>query len=165
MSRQSGTASPLSIRASLRRWELFFVFLIWLKKPASWRNRSPPTINWKTIYVVNSMRKRPFSLPKNKFMIGGIMDYFLKNGPSPASFCLFSVFSNKLYNFYYKSMWKSPSCKWSRDSNRWYHESSPITTTPGLIIMDSLITHKLRLKANHSIYGLLCNSYYHFNKH
>ena len=32
---------------------------------------------------------------------------FLKNGPTPASFCLFSVFSNKNhYNFYNKYMWK-----------------------------------------------------------
>ena len=31
---------------------------------------------------------------------------FLKNGPTQASFRLFSVFSNKQYNFYNKSMWK-----------------------------------------------------------
>ena len=34
--------------------------------------------------------------------------FFKKNGPTPASFfCLFSVFSNKHYNFYNKYMWKN----------------------------------------------------------
>ena len=31
----------------------------------------------------------------------------LKKGANPASFRLFSVFSNKQYNFYNKSMWKN----------------------------------------------------------
>ena len=30
-----------------------------------------------------------------------------RNGPTPASFCLLSVISNKQYNFYGKSMWKN----------------------------------------------------------
>ena len=33
--------------------------------------------------------------------------FFKKNGSTPASICLFSVFSNKQYNFYNKSMWKN----------------------------------------------------------
>ena len=34
--------------------------------------------------------------------------FFFKNGPTPVSFCLFSVFSNKHhYNFYNRSMWKN----------------------------------------------------------
>ena len=34
--------------------------------------------------------------------------FFLKIGPTPASFLfLFSVFSNKQYNFYNKWMWKN----------------------------------------------------------
>ena len=53
-------------------------------------------------------------------------------------FRLFSVFSNKLYTFYSKSMWKMskcPSSVWQcMDSNPqpYKHESSPITTRPGL---------------------------------
>ena len=33
--------------------------------------------------------------------------FYKKNGPTPAIFCLFLVFSNKQYNFYNKSMWKN----------------------------------------------------------
>ena len=33
--------------------------------------------------------------------------FFLKNGPTPASFHYFRSFSNKQYNFYNKSMWKN----------------------------------------------------------
>ena len=63
--------------------------------------------------------------------------HVFKYGPTPASFCLFLVFSNKQYNFYNKSMWKmskSPSSIWHRDSKPqpYKHESSPITTRPGL---------------------------------
>ena len=52
-------------------------------------------------------------------------------------FRLFSVFSNKQYNFYNKSMWKMskfPSSIWATDSNPqpFVNESSPITTRPGL---------------------------------
>ena len=32
--------------------------------------------------------------------------FFKKIWPTPASFCLFPVFSNKQYIFYNKSMWK-----------------------------------------------------------
>ena len=32
---------------------------------------------------------------------------FFKNGPTPASFFVFSTYSNKHYNFYNKSMWKN----------------------------------------------------------
>ena len=41
---------------------------------------------------------------------GTLMDggpLFQKNGPTPASFLFISVFSNKQYNFYNKSMWKN----------------------------------------------------------
>ena len=63
--------------------------------------------------------------------------FYVKNGPTPASFRLFSVFSNKhQYNFYNKLNWKNvnPSSIRHRDSNPrpFKHESSPITTRPGL---------------------------------
>ena len=47
-------------------------------------------------------------------------------------FRLFLVFSKKQYNFYNNSM--CPSSIWHRDSNPqpFEHESSPITTRPGL---------------------------------
>ena len=56
-----------------------------------------------------------------------------------AFFRLFSVFSSKQYNFNNKSMWKMSNCPSSirhRDLNPWPlgHESSPITTRPGLIV-------------------------------
>ena len=61
---------------------------------------------------------------------------FFKNGPTPASFSIFSVFSNKQYNFYNNSMWKMscPSSIQRRDSNPrpLEHKMSPITTRPGL---------------------------------
>ena len=48
-------------------------------------------------------------------------------------FCLFSVFSNKQCNFYNKSMWKM-SIQFMDSSPRTFkHESSPITTRPGLL--------------------------------
>ena len=51
-------------------------------------------------------------------------------------FRLFSVFSNKQYNFYNKSMWKMPCSSSIRrwDLNPWplECESPPITTRPGL---------------------------------
>ena len=60
-------------------------------------------------------------------------DGFL-NGPTPASFCLFSFFLNKQYNCYKKSTWKifiqyTPHGFEPMTS---LHESSPITTRPGL---------------------------------
>ena len=39
------------------------------------------------------------------------IDFSFFNAPTPASFCLFSVFSNKQYNFYNKSMWKNVQMK------------------------------------------------------
>ena len=59
---------------------------------------------------------------------------FKKIGPTPASFCLFSVFSNKQYIFYSKSMWKNVMSNQCRDSNPrpLNDESSPTTTRPGL---------------------------------
>ena len=58
-----------------------------------------------------------------------------KNGPNPASFCLFLVFPNKQYIFYNTSMWNM-SCLSSirhRDSHMQplEHELSTITTRPG----------------------------------
>ena len=62
--------------------------------------------------------------------------FFILNGPIPASFCLFSVFSNKQYNFTTNPCEKMPcpSRKRHRDSNPrpLKHESSPITTRLGL---------------------------------
>ena len=71
------------------------------------------------------------SIPSNGLL-------YFKNGPAPASFCLFSVISNKhQYNFYNKSMWKNvnPSSIWRWDSNPrpFEHKSSPITTRPWLL--------------------------------
>ena len=60
--------------------------------------------------------------------------YFcLKNGPTPASFHLFSVFSNKHYNFLQQiDVKKCRSSIWCWDSNPLEYESLPITTRPGL---------------------------------
>ena len=57
---------------------------------------------------------------------------FFKNGPTPASFHLFLVFSNKQYNFNNKSMWKN-SCPssirhWDSNSQPSDCESQPIIT-------------------------------------
>ena len=61
-------------------------------------------------------------------------DSMLKNGPTPASFRLFLVFSHKQYKFYSKSIWKCPSSIWRWDLNPRpsEHESPPITNRPGL---------------------------------
>ena len=56
------------------------------------------------------------------------------NGPSSASFHLFSIFSNKQCKFYYKLMWKwCPTSIRRRDSNSQpsVYESPPLTTRPG----------------------------------
>ena len=63
-----------------------------------------------------------------------ISDVFL-NGPTPASFRLFSVFSNKHYKILQQiDVKKCPSSLRCRDSNprRLEFESLPITTRPGL---------------------------------
>ena len=54
---------------------------------------------------------------------------FLKKWANPACF-LFTVFSNKQYNFYNKSMWKM-SIQYT-NPQPFEHESSSITTSPGL---------------------------------
>ena len=58
--------------------------------------------------------------------------YFL-NGPTPASFCLFSVFTNNTI-FTANQCEKCPTSIWRRDSNPrpLEHESSPTTTRLGL---------------------------------
>ena len=60
----------------------------------------------------------------------------LQMGQSRPLFRLFSVFSNKQYNFYNKSMWKMscPSSIRHQDSNPrpLEHECPHVTTTPGL---------------------------------
>ena len=43
----------------------------------------------------------------NKFNTSSIFIFFFKNWPTPASFCVFLVFSNKQYNFYNKYMLKN----------------------------------------------------------
>ena len=64
------------------------------------------------------------------FVYGSGADF--KNGPTPASFRLFSVFSNKQYNFYNKSMWKNVHAVygagiWTHNLSE--HDLSPITTS------------------------------------
>ena len=68
---------------------------------------------------------------------GTQLSIVLKMGQSRPLFRLFSFFSNNHQNnFYNKSMWKNinPSSIRRRDSNPrpFEHESSPITTRPGL---------------------------------
>ena len=62
--------------------------------------------------------------------------FVFKMSHSRPLFRLFSVFSNKQYNFYNTPMWKMscPPSIWRRDLNPQplKHESSPITTRPGL---------------------------------
>ena len=64
---------------------------------------------------------------------------FFKNGPIPASFCLFSVFSNKQYNFTTNQCEKCPTSIRCRDLNPqpFEHESSTIATRPGLLLPSS----------------------------
>ena len=57
-------------------------------------------------------------------------------------FCLFLVFSNKQYNFLQDiNVGKCPSSIRHRDSNPWHlkHESSPVTTRPGLPLFASYL--------------------------
>ena len=64
-----------------------------------------------------------------------------KNGPSPASFSFFFVFSNKHYNFLQQIYVKQyPFNIWCWDSSPQPagHESAPITTRPGLPPIKSL---------------------------
>ena len=69
--------------------------------------------------------------------------YFLMGQPRPL-FVYFLVFSNKQYNFCTKSMWKLSKClssiwRWDSNPQPFKHESSPITTRPGLLPPSSLI--------------------------
>ena len=57
--------------------------------------------------------------------------YFYKNGTTPASFCLFSVFSNKQYNFNNKSTWKNVMTIQFSNPRRLDHMLSHTTTRPG----------------------------------
>ena len=61
--------------------------------------------------------------------------FFSKNGPTPASFCLFSVFSNEHYKFlqqlYLKKCPSSIRC-WNSNPRPLERESLLITTRPGL---------------------------------
>ena len=52
----------------------------------------------------------------------------LKKGANPASFRLFSVFSNKQYNFYNKSMWKNVHPVYSAEI--WTHDLSNMSHHP-----------------------------------
>ena len=66
---------------------------------------------------------------------------FLKNGPSSVSFLFISFFSNKLYKFYRKLMWKNVhpvfrAGNWNPQPSD--HESSPITTRPGLFELGNI---------------------------
>ena len=61
--------------------------------------------------------------------------FFLKNGPTPASFSVIFVFSNTHHNFITNKCEKGPSSIWCQDSNSQplEYESHPITTRPGLL--------------------------------
>ena len=66
----------------------------------------------------------------------------LKMGQPRPLFCLFLVFSNKQYNFLQDiNVGKCPSSIRHRDSNPWHlkHESSPVTTRPGLPLFASYL--------------------------
>ena len=67
-------------------------------------------------------------------VLGVVWNLTFLNGPTPAFFRLFSVFSNKQYNFTTNQFEKCQSSIWCWDSNTWpfEHEPSPITTRPGL---------------------------------
>ena len=73
----------------------------------------------------------PTSPPVFNFEPKQLITFFKKMGQPRPLFCLFSVFSNKHYNFYVK---KCPSSIWCWDSNPrpLESESLPITTRPGL---------------------------------
>ena len=72
---------------------------------------------------------------ENRYRAGRHPVTLLKNGPTPASFLLIFVFSNKHYKFYNKyECEKCPSSIRHRDSNSQPsdYESPPLTTRPGL---------------------------------
>ena len=61
--------------------------------------------------------------------------YFLKNGPTPASFCLFSSFKTNITIFTTNKYEKCPTrirC-WDSNPQPSQHESPPITTRGGLL--------------------------------
>ena len=66
------------------------------------------------------------------------LEFFLKNGPSPASFFVdfWSSLNKHQYNLKRFNVKKCPSNIWLRDLNPRpsEHEFSPITTRPGLLV-------------------------------
>ena len=70
------------------------------------------------------------------------------NGPTPASFYLFSSFQTHITIFTTNKCEKCPSSIWRWDSNSWplEHESPPITTTPGLLPSHNHYTRAPALK-------------------
>ena len=67
--------------------------------------------------------------------------FFLKNGPTPASFCLFSSFQTHITNFTTNmNVKKCPSSirRWDSNSQPCDYESPPLTTRPGLPPSSSL---------------------------
>ena len=61
--------------------------------------------------------------------------FFKKNGPTPASFCLFSSFQTNITNFTTNmNVKKCPSSirRWDSNSQPCDYESPPLTTRPGL---------------------------------
>ena len=74
------------------------------------------------------------------------MHLFL-NGPTPASFCLFSVSFEQTIHFLQKSIQKM-SCSssiwcWDSKPQPFKHELSPITTRPGILPLASVLKSPL----------------------
>ena len=84
--------------------------------------------NWPLVSEVTTLHTLPHTTPQK-------VVFHLKMGQSRPLFILYSVFSNKQYNFNNKSMLKMscPSMIRCRNLNPQpvKHESSPITTRPG----------------------------------
>ena len=73
------------------------------------------------------------------------LSIFIKNGPTRPLFRLFSVFSNRQYNFYNKSMWKNVM------STRPRLPSQPLSIfTQHLIAVNLPIKHSYKANENYS---------------
>ena len=98
-----------------------------------------------SIIVVKNLEKflKDFTNKESSSCFYKILNIFLKNGPTPASFSFIFVFSNTHYNLFIQQMnvKKCPSSLRCQDSNSrpLEHESPPITTRPGLKCLKSKV--------------------------
>ena len=90
---------------------------------------------------------------------------FFKNGPTPASFHLFSSFQTHITIFTTNKCEKCPSSIWCWDSNSQplEHEFPPITTRPGLppLNIECLYANLLSSSTNGDVHRVLLDEGWH----